>query len=96
MVCCNLVTEAVRLDENCAAIIDDAMNSLMGFRATTQQIHVQTFIADTHASGYYILVECIGAQPQQVYCSVNEYRCYNSGDGNWMRIAYLNMSDPSQ
>ena len=47
-----------------------------------------------HPSGYYWLN--VGDQPQQVYCSVNENRCCNGGDGNWMRIAYLNMSDPSQ
>ena len=47
-----------------------------------------------HPSGYYWLN--VGDQPQQVYCSVNENRCCNGSDGNWMRIAYLNMSDPSQ
>ena len=47
-----------------------------------------------HSSGYYWLN--VGDQPQQVYCSVNENRCCNGSDGNWMRIAYLNMSDPSQ
>ena len=47
-----------------------------------------------HSSGNYWLN--VGDQPQQVYCSVNENRCCNGSDGNWMRIAYLNMSDPSQ
>ena len=47
-----------------------------------------------HPSDYYWLN--VGDQPQQVYCSVNENRCCNGSDGNWMRIAYLNMSDPSQ
>ena len=47
-----------------------------------------------HPSGYYWLN--VGDQPQQVYCSVNENRCCNGSDGNWMLIAYLNMSDPSQ
>ena len=47
-----------------------------------------------HPSGYYWLN--VGDQPQQVYCSVNENRCCNGGDGNWMRIAYLDMSDPCQ
>ena len=33
--------------------------------------------------------------PQQLYCSVNENCCCNESHGKWMRIAYLNMSDPS-
>ena len=32
---------------------------------------------------------------QLVYCSLNENRCCGESDGKWMRIAYLNMSDPS-
>ena len=46
-----------------------------------------------HPSGYYWLN---GAnEPQLVYCSLNENRCCSESDGKWMRIAYLNMSDPS-
>ena len=46
-----------------------------------------------HPSGYYWLN---GAnEPQLVYCSVNENRCCDESDGKWMRVAYLNMSDPS-
>ena len=45
-----------------------------------------------HPSGYYWL----SAGNEPVYCSVNESRCCNQSSGNWMRIAYLNMSDPSQ
>lgn len=47
-------------------------------------------------SGYYSLN--ISNRLEQVYCSVNETRCCNDtqSSGNWMRIAYLNMSDPSQ
>ena len=47
-----------------------------------------------HPSGYYWLN--VGGQPQQVYCSLNENRCCNQTHANWMRIAYLNMSDPTQ
>ena len=47
-----------------------------------------------HPSGYYWLN--VSDRPRQFYCSVNETRCCNGSDGNWMRIAYLNMSDPSQ
>ena len=46
-----------------------------------------------HPSGYYWLN---GAnEPQLVYCSLNENHCCGESDGKWMRIAYLNMSDPS-
>ena len=47
-----------------------------------------------YPSGYYWL--SAGSEPVLVYCSVNESRCCNQSSGNWMRIAYLNMSDPSQ
>ena len=46
-----------------------------------------------HPSGYYWLN--VANEPQLVYCSLNENRCCNDSDGKWMRIAYLNMSDPS-
>ena len=47
-----------------------------------------------HPSGYYWLN--VANEPQLVYCSLNENRCScNESDGKWMRIAYLNMSDPS-
>ena len=44
-------------------------------------------------SGHYWLN--VTNEPQLVYCSLNENRCCNESDGKWMRIAYLNMSDPS-
>ena len=37
----------------------------------------------------------ISDEPLQVYCYVSQDRCCNESDGKWMRIAYLNMSDPS-
>ena len=46
-----------------------------------------------HPSGYYWLN--VSNEPQQIYCSLNENRCCNDSDGKWMRIAFLNMSDPS-
>ena len=46
-----------------------------------------------HPSDYYWLN--ITKKPQLVYCSLNENRCCGESDGKWMRIAYLNMSDPS-
>ena len=46
-----------------------------------------------HPSGYYWLN--VANEPQLVYCSLNDNRCCNDSDGKWMRIAYLNMSDPS-
>ena len=46
-----------------------------------------------HPSGYYWLN--VTSKPQLVYCSLNENHCCNESDGKWMRIAYLNMSDPS-
>ena len=46
-----------------------------------------------HPSGYYWLN--VANEPQLVYCSLNENRCCNESGGKWMRIAYLNMSDPS-
>ena len=46
-----------------------------------------------HPSGYYWLN--VTNEPQLVYCSLNENRCCNESGGKWMRIAYLNMSDPS-
>ena len=46
-----------------------------------------------HPSGYYWLN--VVNEPQLVYCSLNENRCCNESDGKWMRVAYLNMSDPS-
>ena len=78
--------------------IDHALNSII-----VPQLYglYEGFPADScadiyrgHPSGYYWLN--VGDQPQQVYCSVNENRCCNGSDGNWMRIAYLNMSDLSQ
>ena len=46
-----------------------------------------------HPSGYYWLNG--GDDPQLVYCSLNENHCCNNSDQKWMRIAFLNMSDPS-
>ena len=46
-----------------------------------------------HPSGYYWLN--VTNEPQLVYCSLNENCCCGESDGKWMRIAYLNMSDPS-
>ena len=46
-----------------------------------------------HQSGYYWLN--VASEPQLVYCSVNGNYCCNDSDGKWMRIVYLNMSDPS-
>jgi dynein heavy chain len=46
-----------------------------------------------HPSGYYWLN--VANEPQLVYCSLNENRCCGESDGKWMRIAFLNMSDPS-
>ena len=46
-----------------------------------------------HPSGYYWLN--VTNEPQLVYCSLNENRCCGESDRKWMRIAYLNMSDPS-
>ena len=60
---------------------------------TYQQTHVLTFNYQGHLSGFYWLNVSDG--PQQLYCYVNENRCCNESDGKWMRIAYLNMSDPS-
>ena len=79
--------------------INDALNTV----STVSQLKgfSKNFPADScadiyqgHPSDYYWLN--VGDQPQQVYCSVNENRCCNGGDGNWMRIAYLDMSDPCQ
>ena len=47
-----------------------------------------------HPSGYYWLN--VANEPQLIYCSLNENRCCGESDGKWMRIAYLNMSDPSE
>jgi dynein heavy chain len=46
-----------------------------------------------HPSAYYWLN--VTNEPQLVYCSLNENRCCGESDGKWMRIAFLNMSDPS-
>ena len=45
-----------------------------------------------HPSDYYWLN--VANEPQLVYCSLSENRCCGECDGKWMRIAYLNMSDP--
>ena len=47
-----------------------------------------------HPSDYYWLN--VTNEPQLIYCSLNENRCCGESDGKWMRIAYLNMSDPSE
>ena len=47
-----------------------------------------------HPSDYYWLN--VTNEPQLVYCSLNENRSCGESDGKWMRIAYLNMSDPSE
>ena len=47
-----------------------------------------------HPSDYYWLN--VTNEPQLVYCSLNENCCCGESDGKWMRIAYLNMSDPSE
>ena len=46
-----------------------------------------------HPSDYYWLN--VTNEPQLVYCSLNENCCCGESDGKWMRIAYLNMSDPN-
>ena len=116
VVCCNFVTEAVRLVKIRADIQNDGTCSSeenrKAFQSNTDHVLNSSvvpqlyglyrhFPADScadiyrgHPYGYYWLN--VGAQTQQVYCSVNENRCCNGSDGNWMRIAYLNMSDPSQ
>ena len=49
-------------------------------------------IYQDHPSGYYWLN--VASEPQLVYCSLNENRCCGESNEKWMRIAYLNMSDP--
>ena len=44
-------------------------------------------------SGYY-WISANGTSPLEVYCDMNR-RCCNS-PGGWMRVAYLNMTDPTQ
>ena len=44
-------------------------------------------------SGYY-WISANGTSPLEVYCDMNR-RCCNS-PGSWMRVAYLNMTDPTQ
>ena len=44
-------------------------------------------------SGYY-WIHANGTSAVQVYCDMNR-RCCNSS-GGWMRVAYLNMTDPTQ
>ena len=44
-------------------------------------------------SGYYWIC-ANGTSPVKVYCDMNR-RCCNS-PGGWMRVAYLNMTDPTQ
>ena len=50
-------------------------------------------IYEGHPSGHYWLSGAHG--PQLVYCSLNENRCCNDSHGKWMRVTFLNMSDPS-
>ena len=50
-------------------------------------------IYEGHPSGHYWLSGAHG--PQLVYCSLNENRCCNDRHGKWMRVTFLNMSDPS-
>ena len=61
---------------------------------------VRSFPADScadiyqgHPSGYYWLN--VSNEPQLIYCSLNENNCCNNSNEKWMRIAFLNMSDPS-
>ena len=52
--------------------------------------------ADIHKdcpSGYYWLSGANG-EPVHTYCTSNENRCCHKNDRKWMRIGYLNMSEP--
>ena len=45
-------------------------------------------------SGYYWLYNSTG-YPNSVYCDINR-RCGCNSTGGWMRVAFLNMTDPNQ
>ena len=85
---------ACRSEHTLKQLIDEVEEVLIG------RIIPQLFPADSCAhinqsfpSGFYWLNIC--NELQHVYCSINEHHFCNESDGNWMRIAYLNMSDPS-
>ena len=44
-------------------------------------------------SGYY-WISANGTSPLEVYCDMNRHCC--NSPGGWMRVAYLNMTDPTQ
>ena len=97
------------VDSNGACTFDDAFQSQVANQAEEvfnssilPQLHgaYRNFPARScadiyqgHPSGYYWLNVANG--PQLVYCSLNENHCCGGSDGKWMRIAYINMSDPS-
>ena len=79
-----------------ANIVEESLNSsilpqLYGLQSSFQANSCAD-IYQGHPSGYYWLN--VTNEPQLVYCSLNENHCCGESDGKWMRIAYLNMSDP--
>ena len=73
-------------------IVQRLNNSILGLYRHTPASSCAD-IYQGHPSGYYWLN--VANELQLVYCSLNENCCCGEGDGKWMRIAYLNMSDPS-
>ena len=47
------------------------------------------------SSGYYWIQPSIGSPPVQVYCDFNR-QCGCGGSSAWIRVAFLNMSDPNE
>ena len=47
------------------------------------------------SSGYYWIQPSIGSPPMQVYCDFNR-QCGCGGSSAWIRVAFLNMSDPNE
>ena len=54
----------------------------------------QILAESTGASGWYWIRRCDGVTVQ-VYCAMTN-PCGCGGGGAWMRVAYLNMSDPDE
>ena len=70
-------------------------DKICSFKLITLQSCKDTKLAcPKSTTGYYKLIDSQEEEIHQVYCNMDEL-C-GDPDGGWMRVAYLNMSDPTE
>ena len=67
--------------------------NLEGTLGTTPAASCSELFLKGWDSGYY-WISANGTSPVEVYCDMNRHCC--NSPGGWMRVAYLNMTDPTQ